>query len=96
MTSGRGGENRGERSEFSVLRKGWRETDRKKFGRFIKKYRHEHGMSLEKMADVCGLTPATIHNIETGRRSPKEVTVFKICRGIGMSFEELGEKMGFF
>ena len=70
--------------------------DRKKFGRFIKKYRYEHGMSLAKMADICGLVPGTIRNIETCERKPSEVTVFKICRGIGMSFEELGEKMGFF
>ena len=53
-------------------------------------------MSLAKMAEVCGLVPETIRSIETGRREPQSVTVFKICRGIGMSFEELGEKMGFF
>ena len=62
----------------------------------MRRYRYEHGMSLAKMADVCGLTKETIHNVEECKRNPQEVTVFKICRGIVMSFEELGEKMGFF
>jgi DNA-binding XRE family transcriptional regulator len=41
-------------------------------------YRAKHGLSQERLAELCGLTKATVWNIESGRSNPTKLTIAKI------------------
>lgn len=52
----------------------------------------EKGISINKMANVCGVTQSTIDNIMKGHSiNPKIETIFNICNGMGLT---LGEFFG--
>ncbi|MBC8559089.1 helix-turn-helix transcriptional regulator [Clostridiaceae bacterium NSJ-33] len=52
----------------------------------------EKGISINKMAKICGVTQSTIDNIMKGNSiNPKIETIFNICNGMGLT---LGEFFG--
>ena len=52
----------------------------------------EKGISINKMAKICGVRQSTIDNImKGGSTNPKTETILKICNGMGLT---LGEFFG--
>lgn len=51
--------------------------------------RRERGITLKKLEKMTGLGKTTLNNIENGKVSPTIDEVEKICRGMGVTFEEL-------
>lgn len=41
------------------------------------------------MADKCGLTEQAINYLERGKHEPRSKTVFKVCLGMGMSYQDI-------
>lgn len=71
-------------------------------GEMIKKYRQEHGMSMEEFARRCGLSKAYISLIERGKntRSDKPIvpsidTVKAIANVLGVDLNVLLRSMGY-
>ena len=65
-----------------------------KLGAWIKKYRKEHAMSMQDMADRCGFSKAYIGQLEKGINpktgkpiSPTIHTMEKIAKGVGMDLD---------
>lgn len=65
-----------------------------KLGAWIKKYRKEHTMSMQDMADRCGFSKAYIGQLEKGINpktgkpiSPTIHTMEKIAKGVGMDLD---------
>lgn len=49
----------------------------------------ERGITLNKLATICGITQSTLNNIANGGSSnPKLATIKKICDGLEMSLCE--------
>lgn len=45
-----------------------------------------HDLSLNKLGSICHITQSTLNNIvHGGSRNPTVDTVWRICRGLGMS-----------
>ena len=44
---------------------------------------HTHGITLNKLSTICGITQSTLNNIVSGRNSTTTVsTIQKICDGL--------------
>jgi len=49
----------------------------------------EHGLSVNKLSTISGVTQSTVNNIMSGRnRSTTVSTVKKLCDGLEISLEE--------
>jgi transcriptional regulator with XRE-family HTH domain len=49
----------------------------------------EKGITINKLADLSGLTQSTIDSIVSGKsRNPQVVTLYKICEGLNISLSE--------
>ncbi len=49
----------------------------------------EHGLTINKLSTICGITQSTINNIVNGRnKSTTTSTVKKICDGLGITITE--------
>ena len=46
------------------------------FGERIRRIRHEHGMTLRKLAAALGVSVPYLHDVEVGRRAPFSDDVF--------------------
>ncbi len=53
-------------------------TTRKDLGRVIRQMRLAKGISIRGLADICGLSPSTVQNIENGAFSPRLDIVLRI------------------
>ena len=49
----------------------------------VKEYRIKHGLTLQEMADKCGVALQTIFNIENGRGNPIPKTIAKVNKVVG-------------
>jgi len=50
----------------------------------------DHGLTLNKLSTVCGMTQSTLNNIVNGRnKSTTTSTVKKICDGLGITITDL-------
>lgn len=49
------------------------------FGKAIKEYRTEKGVSQEKLAEICGLHRTYISEVERGVRNVSLINIQKIC-----------------
>ena len=65
-------------------------------GEIIKKYRNEHNVSMEYVANLCGITKGYVAMLErnvnskTGRPvKPSIETIIKICNGLHFDFNEV-------
>lgn len=52
------------------------------------KYRAAHNLSQEKFAKLCGLTKATVNNLESGKSKGTKLTWAKIERIINLERED--------
>ena len=49
----------------------------------------DHGLTLNKLSTVCGMTQSTLNNIVNGRnKSTTTSTVKKICDGLGITITD--------
>ncbi|MBL0158263.1 MAG: helix-turn-helix transcriptional regulator [Bryobacterales bacterium] len=56
-------------------------SDRGKFGKMVRAYRKELGLTLETVSEATGLHPTTLSLIECGKRDPPELTdVYALAR----------------
>lgn len=55
----------------------------------LKKQREQRKLSLDKMADMTGISKAMLGQIERGESSPSITTVWKIANGLKLSFTSL-------
>ena len=58
-------------------------------GRQIRYFRIAKGLSGEKLAELCGLSPKGLNNIELGKSEPKFSTVERIVTALDITFDEL-------
>ena len=65
-------------------------------GEWVKQYRHEHGLSMQGMADLCSFSKAYIGMLESGinpttgkQLSPKFETFERIARAVGLDVNTL-------
>ncbi len=58
-------------------------------GKNIKRIRNERGLSLEKTAEITGVSKTMLGQIERGESNPTVTTVWKIANGLRLSFSSL-------
>lgn len=54
------------------------------FGDRVRAGREAMGVSCEGLAEMCGLSTASIYNIEGGRSSPRKKTIGILCSALGI------------
>lgn len=59
--------------------------DRKGLGRRINIARKDKGMTGEQLADVCGINPVYLRQIESGAKIPSLPMFVTICMALGAS-----------
>ncbi len=63
-------------------------------GQRIRNYRHEKGLSQEKLAEMSGCHPTYIGQVERGEKNATLESIEKIASAMGISLSKLFEKMG--
>lgn len=64
----------------------------KRFGERVKFYRVQRGMSQEKLAELCGLHPTYIGQVERGEKNCTLESAEKISKGLKIPIEKLLSK----
>lgn len=64
-----------------------------KFGRRVRHYRTEAGLSQEKLAEYCGLHPTYIGQIERGEKNCTLESAERIAEGLKIPLESLISKL---
>jgi transcriptional regulator with XRE-family HTH domain len=59
----------------------------------IASLRKEKGMSQEKLAEEAGIDRVALANIETGRRRPTVITIYKISQALGVEVQAFFVKL---
>lgn len=59
------------------------------FGETLRELRLEKGLSQEKLAELCDLTPNYISFLERGLRQPTLTTLYKLSSALNLSINEL-------
>jgi transcriptional regulator with XRE-family HTH domain len=65
------------------------EDVRGRFGKALRKRRHNLGVSQEEFADLCGLDRTYVGGIERGERNVALVNIEKLARALKISLSEL-------
>ena len=60
-----------------------------KLGRHIKKVRKSKEITAAELARKCLMDKPNIHKLENGKFNPSAFYLAKICKGLGISLEEL-------
>ena len=55
----------------------------------LRRARQAQGLSLRRLADVLGVSPSLISQVETGRAKPSVSTLYALANVLGMSLDEL-------
>jgi transcriptional regulator with XRE-family HTH domain len=58
----------------------------------LRDLRLERGLTQKQAAELAGVTPQTLMDLESGKRPPYMPTLTKIARGYGVPVEELVEE----
>lgn len=58
-------------------------------GKTIRRRRIALGLSIESLAEICGLTPNYLGSVELGKRDPSLSTVLAIAKGLRVAPGEL-------
>lgn len=58
-------------------------TDRKSLGAYIKHEREQQGISVRKMAELAGIQPSTVQNVESGAFTPRLDILQKMLAVLG-------------
>ncbi|MBY0512556.1 MAG: helix-turn-helix domain-containing protein [Gemmataceae bacterium] len=61
------------------------------FGEKLRELREAKGLSRQALADASGVTFATIHGYEIGRRSPSFNNVVLLARSLGLDCTAFGQ-----
>ena len=61
----------------------------RKLGRRLTELRLRQNLSLEQLSAASGITIGELAAIEAGQKDPAITIVFHICRGLGLSPNEL-------
>jgi transcriptional regulator with XRE-family HTH domain len=64
----------------------------KSFGQRVKFYRTQMGISQEKLAEICGLHPTYIGQVERGEKNCTLESAAKISKGLEVPLERLVSK----
>lgn len=59
------------------------------FGRMVREHRKKLGLSIEKAAELCGISYRGLAKIEFGDSDPRLTTVLNIAAGMKMDMREL-------
>lgn len=62
---------------------------RKNVGKRIRKAREATKLTKEQVAAKCKMSATQLGHYEAGRRLPSAITLFKVCKGLGISADEL-------
>ncbi|WP_208076111.1 helix-turn-helix transcriptional regulator [Bittarella massiliensis (ex Durand et al. 2017)] len=54
--------------------------------------REARGLTQEKMAELCGISPRNYHNLENGHTNPSLATALQIPSQLGFSLDVLREE----
>jgi len=57
-------------------------------GRRLQELREAQGVSRYRLNKIAGLSTSTLHDIETGKKSPTITTLEAICKGLGITLQE--------
>lgn len=60
-----------------------------KLSKRLVKLRKDKGFTQDKLAREAGLDRAALANIETGRRRPTVITLYKISRALKLSMSDI-------
>lgn len=60
-----------------------------RFGKALRKRRHQLGVSQEEFADLCGLDRTYVGGIERGERNLALVNIEKLARALKISLSDL-------
>ena len=64
------------------------------YGETARKHRKDAGITISKLSKLTGITPATISNFETGRKSTSLVVIETLADTFGLSIDEyIGHKV---
>jgi DNA-binding XRE family transcriptional regulator len=58
----------------------------------LMKVRKDKGMSHEKLAEMTGLSRATISFVENNKRNPTLITCLKIAKALDVDFDKIIKK----
>ena len=58
------------------------------FGERLKFILKKKGISITKLANMCGLSRECISLYLNGKREPKEKTMYRICKGLKMTMAD--------
>lgn len=59
--------------------------DKKRFGRKLNTARKDCGLTSEHLAEICGLSPVYLRQIEAGRRMPSMPVFILLCQKLKVS-----------
>jgi len=57
-------------------------------GKRLQELREAQGVSRYRLNKIAGLSTSTLHDIETGKKSPTITTLEAICKGLGITLQE--------
>lgn len=63
-------------------------------GQRIRSYRTQHGLSQEKLAELCGCHPTYIGQLERGEKNATLESIDKIANSLNISLSKLFENLG--
>ena len=66
----------------------------KELGLRIRYYRKEKHLTQENLAEICGLHPTYIGQLERGEKNATVESVYRIAKGLNIPFSKLFENMG--
>ena len=82
----------GDRREMGVVRgrrNGSPEPEYATMGERLRQARTARGLSLRRLADVLGVSPSLISQVETGRAKPSVSTLYALANELGISLDVL-------
>ncbi|MEK5085873.1 helix-turn-helix transcriptional regulator [Paenibacillus sp. FSL M8-0228] len=70
--------------------------DTNSFGEYLKSLREDKNMSIRQLSLYSGVSNAYISQLENGKRNiPKPEILKKICKPLGVTYEELMDRSGY-
>lgn len=62
------------------------------FGKAVREYRMEKGISQEELGELCGLHRTYISEVERGVRNVSLINIEKICDALGIKISSVFKK----
>jgi transcriptional regulator with XRE-family HTH domain len=71
------------------MKRGTEKNPQAAFGKAMQKYRHELGVSQEKLALMCGIHRTYIGSVERGERNISIQNMIRIAEALGVPLSKL-------